>query len=301
MKKTILITLLALLGMTQTVAQEYEYVPFVREGVKWVYFYDNTSWAPQDDLIVGKVYLTLEIKGDTIINGKSYKAMHKYYGNAINTENDTVPVYLREEDKVVYGIVPDGLASIKPDCFVGYGHMAYEDFPSIVETVWSGQEFILYDFNDPETQYKKYLDYPYEIVGEEYNDFEYLGCDSIMIGHHSAKRHKIKFLSVSSNYIIEGIGYDGQRLSGYTLAFFYVRLGPQAYFHLSHVVQNGQIIYKGLNYDPDVHVGVDEAFADKSPRLRDPNYYNLMGQPVGKEVPTAPGIYIHNGKKIIVR
>ena len=36
MKKTLLLTLLALLGMTQAVAQEYEYVPFVREGVKWL-------------------------------------------------------------------------------------------------------------------------------------------------------------------------------------------------------------------------------------------------------------------------
>ena len=30
MKKTLLISILALLGMTQAVAQEYEYVPFVR-------------------------------------------------------------------------------------------------------------------------------------------------------------------------------------------------------------------------------------------------------------------------------
>ena len=42
MKKTILITLLALLGMTQAVAQEgweewlSDYLPIVREGVKWV-------------------------------------------------------------------------------------------------------------------------------------------------------------------------------------------------------------------------------------------------------------------------
>ena len=37
MKKTLLISILALLGMTQAAAQEYEYVPFVREGVKWTY------------------------------------------------------------------------------------------------------------------------------------------------------------------------------------------------------------------------------------------------------------------------
>ena len=32
MKKTLLFTLFALLGMTQAVAQEYEYVPFVSFG-----------------------------------------------------------------------------------------------------------------------------------------------------------------------------------------------------------------------------------------------------------------------------
>ena len=35
MMKKILVLLLALLGMSQVVAQDYEYVPFVREGVKW--------------------------------------------------------------------------------------------------------------------------------------------------------------------------------------------------------------------------------------------------------------------------
>ncbi len=36
------------------------------------------------------------------------------------------------------------------------------------------------------------------------------------------------------------------------------------------------------------------------PRQYDDNYYNLMGQPVGKALPTTPGIYIHHGKKIVV-
>ena len=36
-------------------------------------------------------------------------------------------------------------------------------------------------------------------------------------------------------------------------------------------------------------------------RPLDPQYYNLMGQPMGKDVPTTPGIYIHQGKKIVVR
>ena len=47
MKKTLLFTLFALLGMTQAVAQEYEYVPFVREGVKWVYVCKNPYWVEE--------------------------------------------------------------------------------------------------------------------------------------------------------------------------------------------------------------------------------------------------------------
>lgn len=44
MKQTI-ITIVALLGM----AQEYEYVPFVREGVKWVYsIYNSDVWNIPD-------------------------------------------------------------------------------------------------------------------------------------------------------------------------------------------------------------------------------------------------------------
>jgi hypothetical protein len=47
-------------------------------------------------------------------------------------------------------------------------------------------------------------------------------------------------------------------------------------------------------------LGIDEVVADQSQRQQDDNYYNLMGQPVGKELPTTPGIYIHQGKKISV-
>ncbi len=31
------------------------------------------------------------------------------------------------------------------------------------------------------------------------------------------------------------------------------------------------------------------------------DYYNLMGQPVGKDLPSLPGIYINHGNKILVR
>ena len=74
----------------------------------------------------------------------------------------------------------------------------------------------------------------------------------------------------------------------------------QEYWGLCHVIRDGRIIYKGMRYNPDNMTGIDEVAADKS-RQTDSNYYNLMGQPMGKEMPTTPGIYIHHGKKIVVK
>ena len=81
MKTTkLLFTLLALLGMTQAAAQDYEYVPLVREGVKWVYYYVNSDdvYPPDPNLAIGTVFLNLELKGDTIINGKTVEITPAY-------------------------------------------------------------------------------------------------------------------------------------------------------------------------------------------------------------------------------
>ncbi|MBR5674769.1 MAG: hypothetical protein IKW97_10260, partial [Muribaculaceae bacterium] len=72
--KKLMTLLLVLLSSLPSFAQEYEYVPFVREGVKWV------CDAPYRDYlgIIYHRYYNLELKGDTVIDGKCYKAMHKY-------------------------------------------------------------------------------------------------------------------------------------------------------------------------------------------------------------------------------
>ena len=75
----------------------------------------------------------------------------------------------------------------------------------------------------------------------------------------------------------------------------------QEWCGLSHVVKDGQIIYKGMCYREGAFDGIDEVVADRNARPADPHYYDLMGRAVGTDVPTIPGIYIHQGKKIVVR
>ena len=287
MKKILLFLMLAVLGMTQMAAQEYEYVPFVREGVKWVYFYDNTDNLINPDLAPERHYFTLELKGDTVINGKSYKPMHKYSVHSINIDIDTIPVYLREEDRIVYGIIPNGMKYT--DCPIGNVFDFYNSF-------YNGQEFVLYDFADPISFWDANL-----------NDLlinpaiTYLSTDTIALGDKYAKRFIWQETNTKYFYQIEGIGSDSEK-NGYTLyPLKDISAGmTNVFFHLSHVVENGKIIYKGFHYDPSNMTGINEILVEKTQQL-DTNYYNLMGQSVGTEMPTTPGIYIHQGKKIIVR
>ena len=292
MKKVLLFIMLALLGMIQVAAQEYEYVPFVREGVKWVYYYNNTdnpSFPADPNLAIGKVYLTLEIKGDVVVDGKLYKKMHKYFGDAINEEIDTVPIYLREEDKIVYSIVPDG--RLYPDCPIG--NFYDED---IIDLIHNGQEFVLYDFQDP----IRYWDSKINVSDNaDLNTYESLYIDTIAVGDHLAKRYVGTKGYHQEFKIIEGIGIDSPGSCTTLFPFRPMFTGGDTLFAFSHVIENDEIVYKGYNFNPNDFDAVDEVVADHR-RPWDGNYYDLMGRAVGKDVPTTPGIYIHNGNKICV-
>ena len=244
MKKYLIIVILALLGVIQSLAQENGYVPFVREGVQWICFYENRgTYYPQwrDQFFQpGKNYFTLEIKGDSVINGLLYKAMHKYCGDSINSVNDTVLVYLREENKIVYGIVPGGQEKTFPDFWISYGPLHSSN---VEELLKAGEEFILLNFNDPETFYRN--------ICNHFNDygFESLGIDELGLGEQKAKRHKFRIRDTFDYYVIEGIGVDGYR-AGYPLSYLHTDVNPilEPAYYLSHVVENGEIVYKSVNY-----------------------------------------------------
>ena len=284
MKKAIIIFLLALLGMTQALAQEYEYVPFVREGVKWVYCCKNPFW---EEDFWGQQYFSFEMKNDVLIGDKSYKPVqltHYLDENGSTKEvEEYTPVYLREEDKMVYAFLPDGI--IHPQCPVGmFSCIAFPADESPITT--TNQEFKLYDFNNPTSLYG--------------NLVEYDGMSMVTIGNHMSKCHRYIWDPNENDVIIEGIGYDGN--AGMPLFYFeYFVTGFQVTYGLCHVIENGEIIYKGKWYKPDIHVSIDEVVTDQLRRPEDPQYYNLMGQPMGKDVPTTPGIYIKGGQKIVVR
>ena len=240
MKKTLLITLLALLGLTQAVAQEYEYVPFVREGVKWAYIISDYHYYHLKDNPANGDFIahrTLEFRGDTVINGKTYKAMHMCVDDELSEPSDVIPVYLREEDKKVYGIVPDGKgydgAPIGDFCF---GTQEY------FNAISSGQEFLLYDFQDPVAYWiDLYNQWPYS---EYYSFYPFTHhTDTIAVGQHLVKRYGFD-MGMGSFEMIEGIGVLTS--NGYPLAFFMpvsTGIHTTEYYWLEHVIEDGEVVY----------------------------------------------------------
>ena len=221
---------MALLGISQMAAQESDYTPFVREGVQWVCYYEHFKSASHMGFEPGKTFFTLELKGDTVIDGKSYKAMHKYSGIGVNTEDDEVIALLREEGKIVYGIIPEGMAN---ESFVmGYG----EPWDAVFRAAQDGKEIILYDFEQTESYYSSIF------WRNDYN-FSYKGLDKVDVGGHPTNRHTFSYRN-SDVHFIEGVGYDGHN-PGYPL--FYLCEIDVTYY-LSHVIKDGKIIYKGINY-----------------------------------------------------
>ena len=226
MKKYFIISLLALLGFIQGFSQEYEYVPFVREGVKWV----CTSMILPINNSTIEHFFTLEFKGDAVINGMTYKAMHYYSGEKIDPSNDTIPVFMREEGKVVYAIVPDGKTyeECPIDCFGD---------SEIEEEIRTGREFVLYDFNDPEGFIMSRI---------TYNDFivHPVMPQTIMLGDRSVKRYVFSTRMMYGACFIEGIGCDGL-IQGYPLAFPKDQLPGESrmFLNLNHVIENGKVIY----------------------------------------------------------
>ena len=89
MKKTLLIILLALLGMTQAVAQSDDHLPLDREGVKWV---NEKVTINNGDTT--KYYYTYEFCGiDSLypnFHQEYFHACYYYEGDHLNLETDSL-------------------------------------------------------------------------------------------------------------------------------------------------------------------------------------------------------------------
>ena len=289
MKKEFLIVVLALLGIAQAKAQREDYLPLVREGVQWV----------NEKVIVNngdttRYYYKYEFSGIDSIWLRFNHALYYYTGDHLDVERDSLIAGLREGlygDDFVTCLRNNALDKTWRDGrrmlgFMGWydggttllyrlGEHSCDDYYLLIS---NGSELSLTSYNFMEVE-------PITIEGIECERYAYLGGRGDTLA-----------------YVVEGIGFDSRDM-GDLLTPFTRKPDPTAKYQdwwgLSHVVKDGRIIYKGMRYREGAFDGVNEVVVDKI-RPIDDNYYNLMGQPMGKEVPTTPGIYIHHGQKICV-
>ena len=303
--KYLSLSFIALLWTLQAFCQVDEprdYLPFVREGVKWI---NERVEVNNGDTTC--YYYTYELKGhysypawdgDGPSGSDEAKACHYYLGSKIDDDNDSI----------IASLGPDGV--FRTSCYYNYAlEKISDENRNLIKRMFyvdidDGETLYFMCHHSPSYAVDLYLRLQLEptILTSE----NFMLAEPITIEGYECNR--IVYLDEQGEpkaYLVEGIGFDSYDM-GDLLTPFTKRPDPtadyQEYCGLSHVVKDGKIIYKGMRYRDGAFTGIDEVeVADRTPRPVDPHYYNLMGQPVGTEVPTAPGIYIHNGNKIIVR
>ena len=301
MKKTIFIAFIALINAFNMTAEDKwwmeDYLPLVREGVKWVNekviinHGDTTSY-----------YYIYEFNGKDSVGSNPMSqhldnALYYYTGNSLDIDQDSLIAGL--SDSYVGDCLVTFFRNHAYDAVKAEGRNMLE-LPMFAD----GGNRALYHFlkyGDGWSIINLYLSIQKENFLTRENFIE---VDSLVIEDINCSRYA--YIGEDGDtlaYIVEGIGFDSRNM-GDLLTPFTREPDPDAdyqeYCGLCHVVKDGQIIYKGMRYTPDNMTGINETVADQRPRQYDDNYYNLMGQAMGKVLPTTPGIYIHHGKKIVV-
>ena len=321
MKKYIVL-MIVLFGF-HAVAEAQSYAPMVKEGKKWVYY--KMHYTTQGYVYFPTIY---EFRGDTVMGGERYKKLYEDLYLYIKSGTTNLPsssftegvnhlnrivAYFREEGSKVY---------VRDTPFIYYLPLVGCIYNTPIKNFY--YEYIVYDWSCDANEWFKQV--PLSVYDRE-NYFTF--TDKTMIEINGTKR---VCYNTSKPYLkmIEGIGYVQTNWeSTLTPALFtnFYHLIPLTKHNnnplrqlmrygvvLSHVIEDEEIIYKGELYDiiqqsafdpnnPDKFdiggqtgmndIPVTEADGGDAP------YYDMQGHAVA--APTQPGIYIHNGQKVVVK
>ena len=320
MKRFIIIFALATGFMSQAAAQEYEYIPIVREGVQWVYYQVLAQNSLQEQWSYDVEPFIYEFKGDTVVRNTTYKKLYIRRANPKYDGKDEFCVALAHEnrEKGVYAIIQN------PSWYNYHPIMGKYELARDENINPCGiDNHLIYDFALGEY----YIFSQTPMLERDRDDmFTIKDWEYVEIAGKLRKRYNT---SKPYRYIIEGIGYvvsgypeymteDSETLTKdqflYYLRFAhpiadFIQLNPRCSttHWFSHVIEDGQIVYKGEFYDnfqrifpefseavsvQDIHATTVASEDGKSP------IFDLQGRVVTGT--PAPGIYVKQGKKVVV-
>ena len=282
MKKTILITILALLGITQAVAawDSSDYLPIVREGVKWV---NEKVIINQGDTT--NYYYIYEFSGDDpLINesGEINNACFYSQASEIDASLDSLIAGMRDDYGEVTFVRNNAYNALYREDMINLELNEDKEFRLMFPLAgYMNGTTVIYNFSDPSwncvgyylsVQHAFHNLYGYEEVLTEENFTE---VEPIEIEGISCSRYAyVKENGDTMCYVVEGIGFDSRNM-GDLLTPFTREPDPDAdyqeYWGLSHVVKDGKIIYKGMRYNPALFENPGDVNGDGEINIADAN------------------------------
>lgn len=254
MKKIYITMLIAMVWSSIAIAQ-VDYTPLVREGVRWTYLASDVSFSFENTgvesyLGKGDYAYFMEFRGDTIINGLTYKKLYSSLSREFDESKLRPVAYLREADKHVYGI-PDRTGRFQ------FAESHNLELPILGKAVFGSdrvwQEYELYDFNDMETfAYEALSDWTY---GMDIN----VEMKTVSINGEIRNAYSFSCRIYDDEYelfnftIIEGIGNEDGNMLGFGPYLVPTCICPIELGLAQQETVDGNVIYHGQYYYGPYH------------------------------------------------
>lgn len=213
--------MVALTGRAQEAM--YEYVPVVREGVEWGYVAEYIFPYSAE-------FYRMQLKGDTVINGKTYKRCYAYQTATLDTATATLRGFLREEWEKVYFIPNPNEVDI-----IG----SWDVMKMPYRHRYGDEERMIYDFN-------LNVEDMFEPVG-----VPVIIEDTYLVEIDGKMRKYFKDQEYSGAYsFLEGTGAVGSMCGDLTYPFTtWPAGGVTVRFNFERNVADGRIVYKSEEFD----------------------------------------------------
>ncbi len=267
--------------------------PLVREDRTWVNRFVQLGDSPEEtdneDMWGYSYYFCYRFRGDTVVNGVTYKKCLVKYEDEQKAAKKTFGCgglsYSEKSYKAnaSQGGHPTGwqeCALVRAKDMRVYLFDGETDKPGI------NNELLIANYASMRAEARK------GNLEVEQVDVAGVACNKYM-GEYRLDYQMFTFGTIESIGPATGVGVILAPSEDLPTCMYY------AYAGLSHVLDaDGNIIYKSPRYVPNVWDAIKDVKADSKPV--DNKYYNLQGQEV--DIKKAPaGVYIHNGMKLIVR
>lgn len=290
--KRFLLLLVCALVLGSAVSNAYE--PIVKEGKQWVYY--EIREIKEDGRWKQYAFpMMFYFEGDTTING--YYSYKKLYEDCYTVDYNAISVHHFQ------GLVACARENDNGEVVVYYKNNYV--FPFIGRC--SGYEIIIYNRLDQSLEaIQQHFDNVGLTVRQRNRYGTFTGTGTINI--NGSSRH---VYNTNTDYIklIEGIGLVQTNKDNFKpiANFLYLRDDTENNWIFSHLIENGEIVFKGELYDYFAELDYFKNHQAEYSEVEDievvnPSsngiYYDMQGRRIAE--PTQPGIYIRDGKKVIV-